>query len=445
MGQIAMQGKPKHVDDDAHSFSYNFIYLDPRKTSNPHRKDEYGRSAMDLYVAPKYCTFKEELLHNHISCIDRYTWATVNHEAQVQMRSNRYRVITATLRLDDYHPIYNGYKQGDRMEIKHLICVILYCSEDMLQNAYSETYRNRENETFSEVKHRHANFHHFAKALKEAVGVVGTFSAESGYNVNTFYHGVKDGTMFYCTNFKIHSVLSTTTKYSVSLQFAPDGGLIVEMLPAPNLKYLDVRWLSKYPDECECLFIGGDRPMHLVNIIYTSHYFLLKGYITALRAIDRMLVGVYFAARTKSGYYSRTTSGYYIYEDISLEIKALSCKLIEHEANRYNPDKYTNYQALPSYIDHLLHNMCVHKTTIAIDVKSVNTEYIGYSFMKDYICTKQYESVDLAFLNMILPSITHVCIKNLSSIDSLFLEDILHYLELHKTQIVLIQLQIEKQ
>eukprot|EP01083_Nonionella_stella_P044138 118960_1 len=317
MGQIAMQGKPKHVDDDAHSFSYNFIYLDPRKTSNPHRKDEYGRSAMDLYVAPKYCTFKEELLHNHISCIDRYTWATVNHEAQVQMRSNRYRVITATLRLDDYHPIYNGYKQGDRMEIKHLICVILYCSEDMLQNAYSETYRNRENETFSEVKHRHANFHHFAKALKEAVEVFGTFYGQSGCNVKAFYHGVNAEMMFYSTNFKIHTVLSTTTKYKVSRQFASDNGLIVAMVPAPMLKYLDVRWLSKYPDECECLFIGGDKPMQLMDIIPNmQHYF--KEYITAIRVIDRMLDGVYFA-------------------HISLEIKALTCMLIEHEASRYMP------------------------------------------------------------------------------------------------------------
>eukprot|EP01083_Nonionella_stella_P117377 349751_1 len=54
--------------------------------------------------------------------------------------------------------------------------------------------------------------------------------------------------------------------------------------------------------------------------------------------------------------------------------------------------------------------------------------YIGYSFAKDLFCCNDYEGVEIAFLNMILPALTNVWVTHLSSIDSLFLDQLLDYL-----------------
>eukprot|EP01084_Bolivina_argentea_P287378 493118_1 len=142
--------------------------------------------------------------------------------------------------------------------------------------------------------------------------------------------------------------MSTTLKINVASVFAQNNGLIVQMIPGPFLRYFDVRWLSKYPDEQEFLFIGGQRPMYFMNIIHTSHFVMLKKYIEAIRIIETMFNGYYFTqdptvcVRVENN--GDNGNGYElnleklgVNNDISSEIKRITSDLIDHEANKYKP------------------------------------------------------------------------------------------------------------
>eukprot|EP01083_Nonionella_stella_P271299 919251_1 len=243
MGQVVMRVKEKDKDDEkAHalatrvpfySFSYPFTYWDKCKHSKQRSTNGYLK---DFYVPSKHNSLKDELLHNSISQIGLHTWNAAYEQAENQKKTSRYKAKTATFeseaeepnQLRDDHAMHYGYKEGDPLELKHLICLILYCSEGVFQARYSATYRKLcDTDTFEIIRERHSTFHHFAKALKEAVEVFGTFYFQSCNGVKAFYHGINTDMMFYSTTAQIHTVLSTTISYSVARDFAADNGLIV--------------------------------------------------------------------------------------------------------------------------------------------------------------------------------------------------------------------------
>eukprot|EP01083_Nonionella_stella_P158943 517895_1 len=151
LGQTAIvkdgDAKVDNGDDCKHnptsySFGYNFNYW-PRCKHSEHGGK--GGWLKDLYVAPKHSSLKEELLNNRISSIDLKTWTDACNEAEAQTKSHQYKQTNAQLSLNsgtnDDDPIYYGYREGDPMEKKHLMAVIVYCGEDEFQMKYSETYR----------------------------------------------------------------------------------------------------------------------------------------------------------------------------------------------------------------------------------------------------------------------------------------------------------------
>eukprot|EP01083_Nonionella_stella_P034175 93568_1 len=481
MGQIATQqpieadledAKQENTESVQHShatysFSYNFNYWSQCKHSTQRL---YWGYIKDLYVAPKHDSLKDEVLNNKISRIDLEVWTKTCQEADEQMKSSQCKHTKATFHGTgrgsnhwmDSHPSNFGYQEGDCLQRKHLITVMIYCGEDKFQKKYSETYRAlSKNDTFEIIKERHSNFHHFAKALKEVVEVFGTFYVRSTPEISRFYHGINTEMVFYGTASNIYTVLSTSISYITSQIFAQNNGMIVEMVPSGVLKYFDCRWLSKYPAEQEFLFIGGRETMYFINIIQTAHDIQLKKYITALRVIDVMFNGYYFnkdptiAIKIGQDVNCLELSKLGHYPDVSPEVKRIVCKLFEHEAHKYQPNTYTRYNDLHPYIDDLLHNMCLNKIRLSINVKAMKSGllskfdldgggYIGYSFAKDYICSTHHESVDMSFLNMILPSISTVYIEELSSMHSLLLDGIFDFLSGNKiTRIDCIELRLE--
>eukprot|EP01083_Nonionella_stella_P077250 210839_1 len=142
MGQIVMRSEQK--DDEiqhgltnrmtSYSFSYDFNYLDKCKHSTQMHSSGLTK---DFYVPPKHNSLKDELLYNSISQIDLYTWIAAYQRAEEQKKSSQYRHTSATFGNGEEGPdywrddstLYYGYKEGDHMELKHLICLNLYCSE----------------------------------------------------------------------------------------------------------------------------------------------------------------------------------------------------------------------------------------------------------------------------------------------------------------------------
>ena len=317
-------------------------------------------------------------------------------------------------------------------------------------------------DNFDKIKKRHSNFHHFAKNIKEAVEVFGTQYMDG--NIKRMYHGIDKEMIFDGMKPYIHTVLSTTYSQSVAIQFTNNTGLLLEIIPNPILKYFDCCWLSKYSNEGELLFIGGFLPMNFINIINTLYSWDFDEYITSLRIIDTMTSGVYFSydqsivhkIKEKNTFNISLLLGDNKYNNnIPPIIKKLTIRLIEHECNRYYPSKYLLYPNLYQYVDKLLHNICTNKTRIDINWKTMNVDilkeynkdtcgYIGYSFLRKYFCDKNYESINLDFINILFPSITIIKVSNLSLICSYFLDNILKFIQKNK-KIIYVELEIAKE
>eukprot|EP01084_Bolivina_argentea_P214333 363885_1 len=366
-----------------YSYSFNFNYWDHCK--NLDEKNHFSDatySAKQLYVPQKHSSLKCELLNNIIFPISLKQWNKYIKKAEIHKQTDYGRTITA--QIDEYciywkwrydHPTKFGYIEYQQIPTQHLCVVMIYCDLDEFQRKFSKTYRAmNDNDNLDSIKQRHSNFHHFAKTLKETVEVFGIQASDG--DVQTIYHGINKEMVFESMNTHICAVMSTTSSLNVAIQFSNNSGLVLELVPNSHLKYFTCCWLSHFSAESELLFIGGFAEMTFINITNTITGHDFYQYILALRIIDRMTSSWYFCVDATiyhkikkhktpkirslfGGKHSNASLNEY---DIPIKVKKLVISLLEHECNRYKPNKFIKYSnKLPDYIDMLLHQICKKK------------------------------------------------------------------------------------
>eukprot|EP01083_Nonionella_stella_P063505 165011_1 len=260
-----------------YSYSYNFKYWEHCKTSTEIEKDGL-----------KIATLSKAFIKNRINY------------AEHQQKSSQCSMMKAYV--DEYiapykgmsdHPSKYGYKDGDTMNIQHLMVINIYCSKDYFQRKFSQTYRKmNKDDDFETIKKAHSNFHHFAKNMKEAVEVFGTEFYKG--NVEKVYHGIMNEMIFDGMQPHIYTAVSTTCSSTVATQFTENNGLVLEIVPHGRLKSFDCCWLSRYSNEAEILFIGGLQSMNFISITNTVNGEVFTEYVTALRIIDSLTYGGHF-------------------------------------------------------------------------------------------------------------------------------------------------------
>ncbi len=270
--------------------------------------------------------------------------------------------------------------------------------------------------------------------MKETVEVFGT-QYQHG-NVQTVYHGINCEMIFNGTQCEIYSVLSTTSSWTVAVQFSGDVGIILELIPAVSLRYFNCCWISRFSYEAELLFIGGFQLMNVMNITHVMQCIDYKQFVTALRIIENMTNDCYFQENpsvihdmNRKGTKNIKVLGL---NDISFSMKNLTQRLIYHELNKYLPNRYKMFDNLDEYIDKLLHQICLNKQNLRVNWNTMNIDvlkeyddqyggYIGYTFLKQIFCNEKYEGVKIDVFNMLFPRLKNVIISNLSCVNSNFL------------------------
>eukprot|EP01084_Bolivina_argentea_P011795 22077_1 len=264
----------------------------------------------------------------------------------------------------------------------------------------------------------------------------------------TFYHGINKQMLFDSTTPEIFSPLSTTCSHSIALHFAEKTGMIVELVPDPELKYFQCDFLSDFACEREVLFIGGFGRMNFVNL--TSVQSVCYGpYINALRIIDTMMQGVYFMNdpsdihKIKENDYCKDVSKLKL-EPLHRIAKQLCFRLISDKLYRNGIKSINNmscveFKSLNEYTRHLLDQICNSKKSSVINLKVMNTKmldkcddlsggYIGYSFLKFLFVSNNYEGINLNVLMGLFPNVLHIKIDELAFIDANFLNHIYQFI-----------------
>ena len=248
-----------------------------------------GRKASELYVPQKYSTYKEEILR-HIPM--RY------YKDYILIKLNQYqnseKIKQTTSWAAPFWPHYN-VRFNEPMTKNHILSVILYCDFDEYQNKFSSTFRKLSyTESFESVKNRNRDFWFQSKYLRETVQLFGLWEYDercerdprnpispSCFIKGPYFTGLNRVMAIPQFALALHSPTSTTKDIEVSVNFSGRDGLIVEFsrkTGASKEFNFDCSWLSRYPDENECLFMSGVKRIFVqsVRIIGTAKYYDFK-------------------------------------------------------------------------------------------------------------------------------------------------------------------------
>eukprot|EP01084_Bolivina_argentea_P105076 188090_1 len=287
-------------------------------------------------VTPIYNTFKQELIENktHIS-IDIYNYEY--DKCKHYMETNHVKMLNVN--------------QNYKLLMNHILSLLIYCDCDIYQNIWSATYRRVSlDESDESLIMRHSYFYHSSKYLRELIEFFGEQLINNTHK--SFYHGVNKILYFTKTVAQFNGPLSTSSEINVAINFSNNIGMVLELKYSfstypLNAKFFECTSFSDYPNEKECLFIGGIPIMIITNIINVTNGRIYKKYINSLNVITSVL----------NGSFSMVSNKYNCDKDCI----ELCCQLLSHQLN-FNDNKLQ----YPEYINSLLKEYCMNLTCIMI-------------------------------------------------------------------------------
>ena len=168
-----------------------------------------------------------------------------------------------------YKMLKYGISSDDQILLPHVVALILYCDFSAYCTEFSSTFRKLSTtEPMNSVKKRNSSFWFQSKYLREVIECYGTCNYEEVLQSGTvsesgpFYTGIDIVLAIPQFALRLCSPTSTSKHVEVSLNFAKRSGLIIELSNpeqdhrAARVCFLDVSWLSRFPDEDERVFAG---------------------------------------------------------------------------------------------------------------------------------------------------------------------------------------------
>eukprot|EP01083_Nonionella_stella_P229370 811920_1 len=225
-----------------------------------------GYTLRDFYVKMKYRELKEELINNQLCFINVNKWNVLVQQAKVHHKSEMYCSRTS----HHFSIEYFDMEQNTLITRSHIIAMMAYCNNDLLQRRFSETYRMRPDEiNVQSMISRHRNYAHLGRLLRECVGLFGASARADDVAKIHLYHGMTIKSQFPSINVSIQGPISLTSEYSVAVNFCNNEGMILDMcLNQESLaKVFDCQYLSHYPNEKEMFCIGGYNNFIILSII----------------------------------------------------------------------------------------------------------------------------------------------------------------------------------
>eukprot|EP01084_Bolivina_argentea_P102907 184352_1 len=393
--------------DNRYSFGYRYFYWNYYKDNDDPYDDAHhssgivfeerakandGTQVKSWYISKKYKNLKEELLTNAICTLATKEVDIVILKAAIHLRTDHCkRMKCERIKSTECYEI----KQDAPIASNHLVAMTVYCSFDDLQYKFSETFRRLyDGETDKSLKHRHQNYYHLGKLLRELVECYGSSFTNYKDSIN-LYHGINRPFTFSSMSAFIKGPLSTTTDYMVAANFCDSQGLIITFQVTPmsfkiNLSVdltqidgkpkaictcFDCNWISDYSNEQEIFFVGGLYKLEFKSIIDATISANFELYIRGLVQLDDCASMDGSAAFTKF-------DGIVTKQD-----KQMLLRLLSHEIYRYFPNhKHAHqFKSCPEYFEEIFHLHCMNIKRIVFSNDSiVNMDSIDLS-PKKYI------------------------------------------------------------
>lgn len=323
-------------------------------------------------------------------------------KAEQHSQTEHYKAVKCHKGEDEKDPLkYYNIAENTPISCMHIMSIMVYCNQDLLQRKFSETYRLKKgNESIDSLKDRHSNYAHFGRLLRESIDCF-TMEEESK---QPFYHGISVESHFESIQAFFNGPLSTSTDYSVAVNFTGNVGMVLELRePFGHSKFWECMYLSDYANEQEALFIGGRQP-HLIKSITTPNGTNYGLYIKALSLI------------TFGGFLELEQQEY-----LTPTLKTMNqllFRILLHELHGYYPnnDQYKQFKSMPVYIQNLAHRYfgCIDNLWLWLrDEKFINRVFESLFFY-------DYGWLKLDLLTTIFPNLQRIILYDIYNYGKLY-------------------------
>eukprot|EP01083_Nonionella_stella_P071128 190880_1 len=227
------------MDPSTFAFGENFLYYD------------YDQQHSSLFISPKYCTLKDELLQNPYFTMTNDEYLEYFFEAYRLMQTPYIQSIKAYTSESDLKK--SGIEEGSALTVNHIICLLTYCNNDGLQRILKQHCRRRNaRESLQALTSRHSFVANWGRYLRESA----MFYGEHMKTDESFYCGMNHPLLLNGVNLPFDCPLSTTTSILVANSFATDSGIILKLQAPGNVltdqnrcRYFNLERLSQYANE----------------------------------------------------------------------------------------------------------------------------------------------------------------------------------------------------
>lgn len=171
------------------------------------------------------------------------------------------------------HPDYLhcGFADKTPMSVTHFLALIMYTDHSELCTLLSASLRRQSpGEQMLLVKRRNASYYHLSKTLRESVAMFGKSRAVDHLR-GPFFCGMNRALAVPAFAIRLFAPTSTSTSLEVATRFANDGGCVFGLNNTITgggffAHFFDVSWLSRYKEEQERLWMGGEYLIQIASV-----------------------------------------------------------------------------------------------------------------------------------------------------------------------------------
>jgi len=310
--------KASKISSSSFSIGLRFYYWDYYKSLKELPDDEQdpltnidhsGYEIADLYISPKYGSFKEEIANYKDIDFKQY-------EEEIKVKAKSYQntpIVEATKAAVGWgtanEALHYGIPGSAVLGFPNLVSLIMYTDYTALSSTFSSTFRKKSPfETLKSIKTRNADYYWFSKTLRETVEIfgqcsLGDYDTKSRKAVNqllgSFYCGMSFVMNMPEINIFLCSPTSTSKQIEVGIKFSGDEGIVIQLDNPEIRQYCFLRgfncsWISRYKEEDERLFFGGHRRIKIESIRIRNTKQIWQNYETfifSLFYLDSLLTG----------------------------------------------------------------------------------------------------------------------------------------------------------
>eukprot|EP01084_Bolivina_argentea_P285466 489537_1 len=332
----------------------HYKYIEENINSTAEVWNQYhheGFPICELYIKAKYKDFKHEI----------HEYKTINNIAMIYkdlvfkvyqyLRLENAQKMKATAACNKLH---YGIEENENVSFHHLLSVILYTDETKLSTAFSSSFRATDPcEGITMIKQKNRKYWWMSKNLREVVELFGEDSCGL-YDEDTddfisqmsgpYYCGVKTVLKLSQFTTRLCAPTSTSTSIEVAIKFAHGDGAVIEFNTSNEtyhgyLRGLNCSWLSRYAEEDERLFVGGNYPIAVQSVILMSCARNFEQFIHAFYCLDIAISGTLTLSDTSS---FASKSAAQVIENMINYVLQLSLKIME--IDRYVMDTFNLFR-----------------------------------------------------------------------------------------------------